>query len=350
MPPSLNSLKRKRIIAAVLFLGILAGLNFLVAEVYTSAVLGVSRAAQQAKYYIGEARENGCDILVLGDSHPGSAIRPEFFERQVTKWSGGAESYFKVYYKLRHVITEIDTPEIVVIPLDLHSFRMGRKCDKLNEGNDYFWVKYMDYMEFGRITNSTGLLIKKYLRGHIFPYLGGSPWIYQWICKDMKGAGARMFAPLSPRKKVAKKQIKLKKIQAKKRKGWEKAARKQANYHFYKRKPVERVLRIYFIKILDLCQKENIPVLLVKYPVDKAYYEQIENMYFKPAAFYREVETFLHGRKNIHMLDLQKIFFSRPGYMYDAHHVTYHGAAVVSVKVSTEIDRILSKKAGKVQQ
>lgn len=320
-----------------LFLLILAGLNFLLARIYETVIMSSSSLILTTDKMLKQVKKGKVEILVLGDSHPWTAINPIYFKRPLITWVSSGEKYHHSYYKLKYFLANCQRPEIVILPLDIHSFTSNFRPEK----DDFYWVKYINYLEFGKKRNQFSKFFRKYLKGQFFPYVGESAAIYQWLLKDYLNITKAGFAPtfLTPGKPGN--DVTLTERQ--------KTVEQHALNQFYeknlKRDFFDPLKIYYFNQILTLCGKNNIRVLLVKFPVKFEYYKYVSEHFFSPESYYKRIQSIIpKSCAEFHILDYQDIFFNRPHLMNDLDHVNHDGQKIVSKNINSEIERLLQGK------
>jgi hypothetical protein len=343
----------KRMLKIGLFLVILAALNFFFARIYETVIMSSSSLVLTTDRMLEQIKKSQVEILVLGDSHPGTAIIPSHFSHNLISWTSAGEKYHHNYYKLKYFLTHCQRPKVVILPLDIPSFSSNFSPEK----DDFYWVKYMDYFEFGKKKNRTSKFIRKYVKGLFFPYAGESATLYQWLLKDYIDVTKAGFAP-SRVQGLDRKKNKFKKIAytaqsnssdaqpyfndagAKERQN---AAETRVLNQFYKRNFFDPLKVEYFNKILTLCRQANIQLLLVKFPVTLEYYRYVSQHLFSPESYYQKIESIIPKNYiGYHILDYQDIFFDKPGLMKDPDHVNFDGAAIISKRINKKIKKILN--------
>ena len=335
----------KKALNAVLFLAILSVLHFLFSKIFAYTVISSHRLVTTTNTLIKQAKEGRIEILVLGDSHPGTAINPLRFDRKLVVWTSGGERYYQNFYKLRSFLTSFGKPEVVILPLDFHSF----KSNALNTRNDFFWVNHMDYREFGSKLGKKTRYLGKYVKGRFLPYAGESELIYQWVLRGFKKPKKNLLAPsLGDKIKKSNSGGKRQKIESprgnpsaavRKRMA---AAKRRAKLGFYKANTFDPVKVDYFKKIMTLCRKNSIKLLLVKFPVTAEYYRCVSGNFLDIDKYYKKIGALIpKSYKDVYILDYQKIFFNRPHLMKDPDHTTAEGAKMISDKINDIINRML---------
>jgi hypothetical protein len=256
------------------------------------------------------------DSIVLGDSHSLLAIREPFFKGRLINWSSHGESYMMNYYKLKYYLSNKQL-KILILPFDLHSFSSFRAR---TIGNDYFWIRYVDYMEVGITSGKFFYYMSKYLKAKLFPYVGESNMLYEWFVRKvlrLKPALLRQELSATKEKKKKRKSFLERRI----------ALHFKDKDYFYKI-PVE-----YFKKILALCKTKDVTVLLVKLPVTGKYYRSASGL-VPVSQWESNVQAILKNYNNVHVLDYRDLFFCQQKYMLDTDHVNKKGARIVSRKIN----------------
>ncbi|HEO69749.1 MAG TPA: hypothetical protein ENN80_00680, partial [Candidatus Hydrogenedentes bacterium] len=121
-----------------------AALSFLLSHLYAHYVVGDTQLARQDRSFrrcMPQTR-----LLILGDSHAGSALDPAWLPDAFNVWSPG-ENYIQHYYRLRAILDDKRSAvRCVIAPLDPHSFTTRRKEAFRHPA---YWARYVNYLEVG---------------------------------------------------------------------------------------------------------------------------------------------------------------------------------------------------------
>lgn len=368
----------KRIVSILLFAAIGIGINSLLVHLYSGIMSSSIRMRLERKFHARDKK--GVEVLVMGDSHCLSAVDERRIAARSLKWCSHAESYVQNYGKLKYYLAG-QKPKLVVLPFDPHSFSFSRVK---HMRDDFFWTRYVDYWELSVLSGDYLHFTGKYAKGAWFPYVGESSTFYEWLNKQLKkkkhlkkhpvknpnkpraafSTGPSPVSILSalggtvPASRVEKQNAKNKKAKKKvKKKAVSMFARmtpakrlangkKRAGHHF-RGEPGERVSPVmidYFIKIVRLCRREKVTLVLVKFPVSREYLRAASAL-ISVDGLYRRVEGMLKENKchHVHILDYQGLFFEKPHMMNDSDHLNRAGKQIVSRKIKRDIAPLLGK-------
>jgi hypothetical protein len=353
---------RGRVKFILLFLLLLTGLHCLLNHLYIRMMSfsGVMRAEKLKQIY----PHSSVTMLALGDSHVGCGLLPKIIKLNLFKWPTAGEGYIQNYYKLKSYLKD-HRPNLLILPLDLHSFSSVRIR---NIVGDYYWVKYIDYFELASITGQRSYFLKKYFKGKFYPYVGEGDTLFQWLALkfiknqnqfipqarkeaakfdvDFVAAGASINGFGSSKAKIAAQrnnQPQNRKPKKNKKSSVNMAgASRRVRSQFHRKNPFDPTLVHYFKEILELCREKQIPVFLVKYPVSLEYFNAAAG-YFSIRDFYKRIDAITENYPNIYLLDYQSIFFNKPQYLADSDHVNKKGAALLSKQIKDAISRLSGK-------
>ncbi len=287
--------------AAGLFL-----LNEALVALYGRVVMGGSFLMRAERSF---RRERGkAETLFLGDSHGAFDIVPSLIPGAVNFATPG-ETYIETFYKLKAILA--DRPAAlkrVVLPVDLHEFA-SLNDDELRQ-NLYFWIRYVDYVELGRLEGSPWTFTGYWLRGRFLPYAGRGDNILRFFKPRVRAArggrareGGRRAGP----------------------RDWRPVARNRAREHFRGRRYLDDILLHYFRASVEACRRDGLRVILLKYPVTEQYAAAAAT-FFPAEALYRVVLDAAGGEGAIEVWDWQKAFFGRNELFRDADHLNRRGA------------------------
>lgn len=262
--------------------------------------------------------------LAMGNSH--NCVNTHILDNSFNYGSPG-ENFIRSYYKLKYILEEKDKkPEYLLLQADISCF--GPKISERFEYN-YYWVKYVDYLELARIKKDRDVL-NYWIEGKFFSYAGNYKdfWlsiVYRIKMKDVdmyRGYRShrdyRNFADVPDRQKVA----------------WDKA-------HMILTKDVyfDPTIRVYYDMILQLCQEHQVKVLLVRFPEAKELYEEEERI-VPVDKLYNEVEA-ISAKYSVYqgILDYHDMFFDHPEYFFDPDHLNVKGSDLFTKRLSQDLDK-----------
>ncbi len=313
----------KRIVKFGLFFIIFFSLNYFFSNLFIKKKLYNSRA-YKVDVQCHKA-ENKTEIIALGDSHAATGFDPRVFKNGFN-FSSFGENYIYNYYKLKYILEKNNKLKTVILPIDLHTFSTWR-ADRF--WHDFYWIRYVNYLELGSEKKMPLRFIGKYISAKLFPYLGEFKTIFN-------------FTPSKKRKARVKPMVfqgfVIKKNDFFYKRG--KRTKQRIGLHYYKQKSFDKTVKKYFKKILQICLKHNIKLILVKYPVSKIYYEYAAKI-VKVENYYNKITFMIKKYRNVQILDFHNLFFRNDGiFFHDPDHLNQRGAKEFSVKVREELKRL----------
>jgi hypothetical protein len=311
-----------RTLRAVLFWLIFGLLNWTLSRIYVQREIANSRAGQTEKAF-SRCREQ-VETLAMGDSHMASGFDPRFFSGSFNLALHG-ETYVYNYYKLKRILEDNPRIRVVLLPLDFHSFSAWRADRALR---DYYWVRYVNYLELGWLSREPFEYLGKYIRGRFFPYLGESSAL-------LGRSGLDEADRRGPRPQMVQGYVIKTGTYDKHR---EEQAVRRVRLHLAHNQVFDDLLARYFRKILALCAARGKALVLIKFPVSEPYYRLASRRAAK-AEVYRRADDMIKPYPNVRVLDFQKSFFGRDRVLFDdPDHLNEAGAEILTL----EIKRLLS--------
>jgi hypothetical protein len=266
--------------------------------------------------------EGTLTYLTMGNSH--NCINTRILENSFN-YGSPSESFIQSYYKLKYILEESGRkPEYLILQADISSF--GPKISDRFEYN-FYWKKYIDYIELAKIKKEWDIP-GKWLEGKFFSYAGNYKDIQLSILYRIKMNDLEMYRGFRPhrdfrnfaneadRQKVA----------------WSKADLILSKEGYF-----DPAIKVYFEKIMQLCQAHDVKVLLLRIPMSKEFYTE-ESKIVPADQLYREVET-IASRYPVYMriYDYHALFFDHPEYFFDPDHLNVKGSDLFTGKLSEEL-------------
>lgn len=305
---------------ALLFIAIFLAINWLLSYVYTDIMMSSSvLVVVDREFYAGHS---DLKTLVIGDSHPQTAVVPEILGDSFNFCSSG-ESYIQTYYKLKSIVeTGARKFDTVLLPVDLHSFSSYR-TDRIN--NSYYWVKYIDFLELGLYKGEVVSFLGKYMEGRFFPYAGKTEHLEQFFTGLMRGRTTikKGFAMRSGDFTESRDMIAV--------------ARERAEFHLKDVDYYDEDLVYYLEKLLRLCLDNGIRVVLIKYPVTREYY--VEAARLAPVEeINNNIDDIVDRHPEVLLLDYQDAYLDNAHLFYNPDHLNTRGATRFSEDLKSRLD------------
>ena len=321
-------MRRKRVIKIVkvaLFLLLFFVLNHAVGRWYLEKRLAGSRTGFIDREFHEVEKE--IEVLAVGDSHVATGFDPRVFQRAFN-FSLYGENYIYNYYKLKYILRRNPQIKAVILPVDIHSFSSWRADRFLH---DFYWVKYVDYLQVGHAKGEVLRFIGKYIKGKWFPYIGEYETAFGLPQSDEKERQAAL--PEIIRGFVVKTETF--------EKNRKKRTRQRVRLHYHNHHYVDKVVARYFEKILELCVRYKKNLVLVKFPVTEIYFRYTSDQ-VPVDKLYDRVKRLIKPHPNVRLLDYQNLFFDNDApYFDDPDHLNQHGAKILSRKIRRDLADLL---------
>lgn len=265
-------------------------------------------------------------ILVAGDSHSRTSFNPDFLENSFVLASGG-ENIIETYYRLAYWITnEHADIDVVLLPIDLHSFSSFRSERILQP---HFWRKYIDFIELSAVTGKPLDYLPIRLAGE-FSYLDG---VDETIEVYKYSKGLIHFSELLDGYVAVKSVPEYKFFPVVQ-------VQDRLEIHFLDHDIFDEQLATYFLKTINMLAANDIMIVLVRYPVSRQYYTMAGKMVDIPA-YDRQIEQLIEGNGiSVTVLDYHDLFWEDARYFTNPDHLNTKGAEVFTRILKTDLERL----------
>ena len=266
----------------------------------------------------------GINILILGDSHAAFALDPGFIDRAFN-FSSYGESYIHNYYKLKYALRHAPGIQVVILPIDLHSFSDFRK-DRIHFTPD--WYRYLNYVELGWRKKRLVSYLLNDLKLGLFEFRGNTSFLTPSILKKKNPPPSRQPSyGFTPQTGFF--------FQNQNKKARNRAYRQLKGFNTFSGE-----MEFYFRKILDLCETHHLQVILLKLPVSRAYFD-VASRLINVDRYYGKIFALTRHYKNIHTFDFQKLYFgNQSGLFWDPQHLNSTGSRDISTIVGKRIKNL----------
>ena len=256
-------------------------------------------------------------VLVVGDSHPMCAVDPSRVTGLVNAaWIG--QRYDISYNLLERVFRRRPGEvEIVVLPLERHSFARDRFLQPLRDPSSR---RFEDTLYIGWRTGLFEEQAYALMRYEIFPYLGAVDVLLDPSnpCEKLRDYERHYPNGLADNADA------------------QGLAEVTAQLHAASGVWWEEVLADYFVAILDKCRHEHVQAVVVSYPVSTPYWEAIQALV--PLAPWRErVAALLKAYPEVPVLDYARFAQDRPSFFIDSDHVNPRYAGEFTEKLHRDL-------------
>lgn len=323
----MNTIKSKSVFVLKLlaFLLVFVCASELANTLYIKTVLSHSLLYRADAQF--EAVKEDIRILVAGDSHPREDVNPQFLERSFVVASAG-ESIIQTYYRLDYWINrqQLDI-ELVLLPIDLHSFSSFRG-DRF-EHND-FWRKYINYRELGAAKGRPLTHALYRLEGE-FAYLDG----VDETISSFKAADDNMQHSQLVNGHIAGNYVSSKSRFPESQVKWRVEQHLRSN-----RRILDPDLVTYFLKTIAMLNANDIQVVLVRYPVSRQYFSMAQKFVDVPD-FYAQIDELLAQQgAQVSILDYHDLFWQDIRYFNNPNHLNADGSEVFTRKLKIDLAQL----------
>jgi len=117
----------------------------------------------------------------------------------------------------------------------------------------------------------------------------------------------------------------------------QKAAWRKANLILSKEEYFDPAIKVYFEKIMQLCQDHGVDVFLLRIPMSKEFYEEATRI-VPVEKLYREVEA-IASRYSVYvgMYDYHDLYFEHPEYFFDPDHLNVKGSDLFTTRFAENL-------------
>jgi hypothetical protein len=313
---------RRFAIRLLVFAALLLTVNFALDQAFKAfsihSLLNNTMDKQFAEY------DGTLTYLTTGNSH--NCINTHILANSFN-YGSPSESLIQSYYKLKYILEKSGKkPEYLILQADISSF--GPKSASRFEYN-FYWKKYIDYIELAKIKNEWDIL-GKWLEGEFFSYAGNYKDIQLSILYRIKMQDLEMYRGFRAHRDFR---------NFADEPDRQKAAWSKANLILSKESYFDPVVKVYFEKIMQLCQDHGVKVILVRIPMSKEFFTE-ESKIVPADQLYREVET-IASRYPVYVktYDYHDLYFGHPEYFFDPDHLNVKGSDLFTTRLSEDLNR-----------
>jgi len=238
------------------------------------------------------------EYAFFGDSHAEQSMDQQYYPDSFN-FAVSSENYVETYYKFRNILADGVKIDNIVLEIDLHTFSKPRERLFILPMISSKSVPLRD-MALLKNESIISLAIKAYL--------------------PVFGIGLRLIDFIEPKSDDFSQQ------------DMKYETRKVFEGHFEKGKlAFEEPNYSYFLRLLELAKKNNVSVILIKYPLTKVYDQMVVEHGFSKEDYYRTIYADADRiLGNYKVLDYYSVFFDRPEYFYDPHHINSRGKKLMA--------------------
>lgn len=316
---------------SIAFIFVFYLLNYIANYLYIDQVLTYTNLYRSGNQFALDKEK--LKILVAGDSHPRANVHPDYLDHSFIVASGG-EHTILTYYRLADIIEKQGLGiELVILPLDLHTFSDYRKntFGENGVGGAHWWREYIDYRE---LCSSKDKLIDlscwiKFIEAD-FTYLGGIQKIREVVRIRFRGGNlSKMYKGFMPGKNdFSKEDEPLSR------------ALTRARSHLSNRNEFDDVLVKYYIRTIEMLTENGVNVVLVRYPITNPYYRMAGRIMDIDQFYQSAMEKIWEENNAIFILDYHDLFWRQNSKFSDPDHLNLRGAIEFTQILQGDLEKL----------
>lgn len=271
-----------------------------------------------------ESRQD-IDYLFLGYSRTNRAINTSLIPGSA-KFIGGGETTPYIYYRLKYILESSDKNiKCLVLPGELNF--AGFLPNQLYV-NAIYWQKYFNFLDFAKNSDDFFEYIQIAIKIKLFPY-------NQYPFAKMTAFDNRadrdtipktekvkyFFSDLDPAKRKEITDILIKKHSAK-----QELATETGVY--------------YLQKLIDLAEEYEIPIVFLKYPLTRYYYETMLDKTMGMGYSEQDLDSIISVNRQNVQIDFVNLYQDKLDYFYDPHHLNVDGMTEFSNLINDTLQQL----------
>ncbi len=300
------------------FLGVGLALHLLLVRAYVSSVSDGHKAFRNDRVFLAGPRR--VDLLVVGDSHPRTAIDARALGPGCANIAVGGQDLLKSWYRASWLVERGDKDvRALLLPLDPGGFSSWH-ADVF--APELVWGRYVDFLAVGREQGRPLAFLSSLLKARLVPYAGELRTFNQLRTRrfsfgeDLPGGS---FARFPPAERMAR-------------------ARNDAREHFRDQDLMHDGLRAAWDRLVGWADERGIPVVAVSFPTSAEYERWVERAGAREVVETRVARPFVAAAPDRHLwLDLHDLFHDRPDAFADSNHLNAGGRAAFSALLAEEL-------------
>jgi hypothetical protein len=260
-------------------------------------------------------------ILVVGDSHNMKILKTDM-SKGIFNFATGGENYMQTYYKLKKALKQNNQIKTIIIPLNINSFAKNNFSEK---SHLYYWNDYIDYIELLKLDHNYREHLRNYILGTFFPYIGKGEVVTNYFGgkkldeeKMLKASEEenKDFSQLDENEQVLKAQKRVKEL--------------------FPEGNENKVLEIYFHKLIALCKSKNLEIIVLTLPMTDAFMNSYKAQYDLQGFETKRHETQLQYPE-LQFMDLRGELSAQ--HFSDSDHLNLSGAQVADNYIRKKLSR-----------
>jgi len=267
-------------------------------------------------------------FLFMGDSHTKDGINPDYIP-QSFNFSTTKQSYIQTYYTLKSLLeshSRTDSLQMIFLPCDLTTFGSYRLR---NFDPSFYWDRYLDFWEVGQTLDDRPRFLWKQLEASTMSYLNNGSYIIEYVGWRWFGGGKVKpqlnghtpqpgdFSLISDQDSFS---------------------RDRVQRLFGEGQLVDPHLADYFARTVELCHAHDLPVVLLNFPLVRAYELAIKEYYPDWQEQMQTVEHIVNTPGVILLTELTNDMSETPRWFHDPGHLNSGGAIELSTRIKSWIE------------
>lgn len=285
---------------------------------YHKQVMTKTIQQQKERAFLNE--KEAITTWIMGDSHPLLDVDPTTLSLAFN-WAGTSENYVLNYFKIKHLLSKYRKPIRILLSAEYHSFSaQGMELLLQHELDDGFWANKINANELARVAKNSRPIRWK-LAAQWFPYAGQ---YYRGLTSWFQKEETIRFRGWLPNEEVFDNNPLKNKLLASK-----------IESHAGRYQMVDSVQLHFLLKIIGLCQQENIQLQIVRYPL----HPQYRNALGKKTDLARIDQIFNTVFGETPVLDFRNLYDGQTQFFSDPDHLNHEGAQDFSEILAKQMEK-----------
>lgn len=259
-----------------------------------------------------------CLFWIVGDSHPFYDIDPMYLKSS-ENLAATSENYVLNYFKIKNYLKSGKKPVYIILPAEYHSFsKQGLSLLFHHELDDLYWADLIDAEALARDCQSSEPKRWKWVARY-FPYAGQ---YYRGLTTPFKAPVYIEKAGFFASNDIFDQQP-----------NPDQLARDRVHSHTANHGLMDPVQILYLQKILDLCQREDILAIGIRFPIHPTYNQKMVRL---PEV--QQVDSLIQARFSQSILwDYRHFFDQETGNFCDPDHLNAAGAKKLTLDIRRRV-------------
>ena len=317
--------RKKVIINGILFTLTLIVVILLVNAIYVRYILSQrTMFKQDVEYDRFRTSLDGSDasIIFLGDSHAEDGIRSKYIPNAFN-YGTNSENYIKNYFKLNKIV-EKDRLKIrcVAVEIDPQSFSTAHYSKNAIMMYKAYYSRFMTFDQIVKVRNDSPAAVWFEI---YMPFIGQGTDFWNVFL---------ILPKADPQPIINPDRVRLSQILAEKS--------KSAVFRYYLGQDrIGKIPADYYERLLTYARKNDLKILLLRYPQSKEYMDLMEERNLSNGRYYAEIMNITDSTigSDFEVVDYHDLYYSNPEYFADPDHLNDNGAVEFSKVLGTDLQK-----------